>query len=346
VMTPYHGIASRVHELARGKNPRGTIGTGVGEAFRESVIHPDRSIRARHLNERNLRSRLEAIREAVTTELRSVLCQDFEVSDLEHLREQTKLLFEPSLIDWTLERFAEMIARVRIVDSDYLRDILRADGTVVVESSHGLLTDSMYGFVPHTSKLRTMPSFTHDLIREYGYDGAVHRLGVHRAYQIRHGAGPMVTHDPAMSELLLPGSNNDENRWQGKVRVGALDFVSLRYAVEASRNAFDGIALTWFDQIQKIGRWDTCSRYEHADPRFFNGNDIVVSRTEDREQLDHQAKLTQALFECTPVIDSIDVSGKTQHELVSLCDGVIREKLGLPVCMISFGPTEREKVCL
>lgn len=39
--TPYHGIASRLKELALRDNPRGTIGTGAGEAYRYALQYPE-----------------------------------------------------------------------------------------------------------------------------------------------------------------------------------------------------------------------------------------------------------------------------------------------------------------
>jgi adenylosuccinate synthase len=184
-----------------------------------------------------------------------------------------------------------------------------------------------------------------------GYDGEIIRLGVTRAYQIRHGAGPMVTHDPAMSEALLPGSNKDENRWQGKVRVGPLDFVALRYSVDVcgGPSHFDGIAVTWFDQIVKNGQWKVCTAYQHpiSSDRFDkSGRTISLCHGEDEEQLARQSKLGRELQSCHPILRKHDVSLLDQKETIALCQRVFQDELQVNVRMISFGPTEREKVCL
>ena len=45
----------------------------------------------------------------------------------------------------------------------------------------------------------------------------------------RHGAGPLVTEDPALD---LPDPHNPANPWQGAFRFGHFDAVAHRYALE------------------------------------------------------------------------------------------------------------------
>ena len=138
------------------------------------------------------------------------------------------------------------------------------------------------------------------MYEDAGYDGEMVSLGIHRGYTIRHGAGPMPTHSPAMSESLLPGSNKDENRWQGKVRVGPLDMVLLRYALRASgANAYDGLAITWFDQLEKLGQWQYCNCYHDSlDSDYFDPQgEIRVRVGNDEAQVAYLKQLTQKLQE-------------------------------------------------
>jgi adenylosuccinate synthase len=197
-----------------------------------------------------------------------------------------------------------------------------------------------------------MPSVSLNLLNECRYDGEVVKIGVTRAYQIRHGAGPMVTEDTDMLLKLLPGSSKDENRWQGKVRVGPLDFVALRYAINAcgGPSMFDGIAVTWFDQIPIYGSWDTCDSYTGTSGnRFFSsdGEIVVHTSTDNESQLVYQQKLGEALRKCQPVVDTRNISLNTDKaSLVSLCGEVIEDKLKVPLAMLSLGPTEDHKICI
>lgn len=348
--TPFHGIASRIKELALRDAPRGTIGTGVGQVYRLNESQPELSIFARDLVSPHLREKLQAIRAYITDELEPILTGSFLLEDQTLLREDVSHLADDGFLEHVLGEFRTVAKAVRIVDTEHFaRDILGRPGVVVVESSHGILTDRYTGFHPHTSALRTLPHFTKGMLQNAGYDGEIISLGVHRAYQIRHGAGPMPTHDPAMSEALLPGSNKDDNRWQGEVRVGPLDLVQLRYALTASgQNAYDGIALTWFDQVERNGLWSLCTRYtNNDDPNLFTpGGNIRVRTGEDQDQLDHLAALTKALRRVRPQVTDLDVPvDSDRNARFDFVAGTLSEQLSVPVRMISFGPTERDKHC-
>lgn len=348
--TPFHGIASRIKELALRDAPRGTIGTGVGQVYRLNDSRPDLSIFARDLASPQLREKLVAIREYITKELQPILAGTFLPEDESLLKQDVAHLSDPGFLEFTLERFRTVAKEADIVDSEHFaRDILGRDGTIVVESSHGILTDRYTGFHPHTSALRTLPRFTKAMFTDAGYDGHIVSLGVHRAYQIRHGAGSLPTHDPAMSEVLLPGSNKDKNRWQGEVRVGPLDLVLLRYALAASGpDAYDGLALTWFDQVERNNVWSLCNKYtNNGNADYFTpGGNILVRSGDNQAQLDYLAKLTQALAAVQPKVTNLELPATTDRNArFDFVAGTLGELLPVPVRMISFGPTERDKHC-
>jgi adenylosuccinate synthase len=350
--TVFHMAASQLCELLLKDAPRGTIGSGVGQAYRLNQSHPELSVHMRDLKTPGLRDMLAALQSYYRNQFKEVLndLDRFQMIDLKHLAEIQMILKNETFVEATCGLMQEFAAQNRIVADDYLSaHVLRRDGVVVSESSHGVLTDHYTGFHPHTSALRTLPRFTRAMYEEAGYDGEIVSLGIHRAYQIRHGAGPMPTADAAMSESLLPGSNKDHNRWQGKVRVGPLDLTLLRYALAASGGgAYDGLAITWFDQIEKLGSWRYSNRYRdvHEEMLFTEVGDIAVRTGEDEAQLRHLNSLTKALATCTPIVETIPlVPGASRDALYALCAETLHEYLGVPVRMISFGSTERDKVC-
>lgn len=347
VATPYHGTASRLKEVAKGDNPRGTIGTGVGEAFRDSVRHPDEIIRVGDLR-RDLRAELAQIRDRQLEELRKIVFETvFLPDDLAIVEEEMQILEDPGFLDYNVERFRETGRALNIVDPDYMkRDVFDKDGIAIVESSHGILTDSHYGFQPHVSAIRTLPSFTHGMLVDAGFDGEITKVGVHRAYAVRHGAGPMPTADPTMNDDLLPGSCKEENRYQGKIRVGPLDFVLMRYAIDVcgGPEAIDGLAISWFDQISQNGAWKVCDRYSEYDRSYFyDSSRIKVFSGDPVMRPDYQGGLCQSLFACKPEVRSI-VLPDTMEEQYRLCDRELRDKLGIPVHLVSFGPAEQDKL--
>lgn len=347
--TPFHGIASRIKELALRDFPRGTIGTGVGQTFRLHESHPELSIFARDLASPQLRQKLETIRDYITAELQPLLVGSFLKEDDEELTRNVELLTDSGFIEHVLEQFQLAAANCRVVDAEYFAtDILGCDGIIVAESSHGILTDSVAGFQPHTSALRTLSRFTRAMFTDAGYDGGIVSLGVHRAYEIRHGAGPMPTHDPTMSETLLPGSTKDTNRWQGIVRVGPLDVVLMRYALATSQpDAYDGLVITWFDQVEHNGIWRYCNRYYGVNDRefFTPQGDLKVWHRNNGNQLRYQTELTKRLHAVTPeVIETPIPHGASRDELFDFVQKILREYLNVPVRIVSFGPTERDKV--
>lgn len=350
--TPFHGIASRLQELARKENPRGIVGVGVGEAYLDALRFPDLAIYAADLHRSDLRERLRAARSQKLHDLALVFEMEFMTEDAGTVKEQISLIRNEEFFEWVVDVFTTMARQVRIVDEDHLRgEVLARDGSLVVESSHGVLTDRFSGFHPHTTRLRTLPEATSwSLLSENGFDGEVVKLGVTRAYQIRHGAGPLVVDDPAMAQELLPHEVGSPDRYRGKVRVGSLDAVALRYALNVcgGPNAFDAIAVTWFDSVLRRGTWKICERYEGStDERYFTRDgEIRIRCGEDDEQLRYQQGLGEALSACRPIYREHSVQpDATREQAIALCQRVFNEQLGVPVRMVAFGPTELDKVC-
>ena len=359
VVTPYHTFASRLRELARKDKPRGTVGTGAGVAFEDSLLHPDTALRVGMIGDRALGALLEYVRKKKFEEVAAPLIgqvKNLLPEDQEYARELITMMSDPDMTSQVIKVFRSFANRIKIVGKDYLKKrILGRDGTIVVESSHGILTDRYHGFHPHTTSLRTTLQPTLDLLAECEYDGEVKKLGVTRAYQIRHGAGPMVTESSELLGELLPGSHKDENRWQGKVRVGALDLVALRYSIGVcgGPTTFDGLAITWFDQVRQAGNWYVCDKYrppendEGTFPFLRLNGEIAIHRGEDEYQLQYQEKLGRLLNTCKPSVSVYGVGpSKSIEDVSELCSSVLLDKLGVPVRMISFGPTENDKVLL
>jgi len=348
VATPFHGIASRLFELALANHPRGTIGMGIGQAYRDSIRYPELTLTVGDLRAAGLRERLWAIRDQVREYVWPVVEDaEFVPADTADVRYQLELLADDEFMDFVYHRFLEAGELTTVVPSDYLSEvILPQKGSAVIETSHGVLTDRIRGFHPHTSAIRTLPHITRQILDEAGFEGTVVNLGVTRAYAIRHGAGPLPTNNPSMAEYLLPGSSKQENRYQGKVRIGPFDLTLLRYAINASGgpDAFDGLAITWFDQITTNGTWHISNSYKNPlDGALFTstGDIRVPEETTD----EYQSALTSALNHCVPNVDVLPIDATLTHdELYRTCASVVKEATQIPVRMVSFGPTELDKL--
>ncbi len=351
--TPYHRIISRLKELSRKNNPRGTVGTGVGESFRYSNNFPKLSITVKDLSDKDLiRQRLTELRQKISVDIYPIITGGILEADLKEAVDEADMLFDDNFQDYIIDKFYEVSRIAHIVTDRFLKkEVFFQKRDVVVERSHGVLTDSVYGLCPHTSAIRTLPYVAKNMLEKYGFDDKIINIGVTRAYQFRHGAGPVTTEDPSMMEKLLSGSHKPENRYQGKARCGPIDFNLLRYAIDVcgGPSAFDGLAITWFDQIIENGKFSMCGSYEgNLNPIFFadDGRVRLYKTGMEVDQKCYQEALTKELFSCKPNINMFEFSENLNpEEMFNFCDCLFAQKTGVPVKIVSYGPDDGSKIC-
>lgn len=324
--TPFHRISSQLEELLLGDNPRGTIGTGVGQAYRMySALGDEATIRASELTDHEIvRKKLQKQLDYYRERYAKISQNSGLPSDIELFAKNLSLLRDDGFLPYILDLFETIGKKLRLVNLD---EVVNSDGSAVVECSHGVLTDAETGLKPHVSAIRTLPQFTAKMLRSAGYNGEVINYAVHRAYEIRHGAGPIPTYDPKFTAKMLPGSHKDENRWQGIVRAGALDLNLLRYALSISSGTkFDGLCLTWFDQILACGRiWPLCVDYENAPAS--------------------EEPYAEFLRRAEPTIIEYSIKKPiSKQELFEFIGDTIYGFLNVPLKMLSIGPTELDKI--
>ncbi|MFG3553939.1 adenylosuccinate synthetase [Micromonospora sp. NPDC047557] len=294
--TPYHRAANRAREIARGADRHGSCGLGVGEAVAYGLAHPDDAPRVADCHHPALlRRRLSILRDRLTAELGP--------------------LDAPPVED-CLPAFTGFAARVAVVDRSWLAGALRT-GTCVFEGAQGVLLDEWHGFHPYTTWSTTTFANADSLLAEAGRAGDLTRLGVLRIVTTRHGAGPLVTEDPA---LPLTDPHNPTNPWQGRFRFGHFDAVAHRYALAAA-GGVDGLALTHLDlagpELRICRRYDTTDRLDPGPPG----------------DLGRQAALTDRLLRARPLYDDPPTDWTE----------AVGAELGAPVLLTSHGPTADDK---
>lgn len=351
-VTPFHTFSSQLREYFRKDKPKGIVGIGAGETMCDFEEDPGTAIFAKDLSSGELSEKLNRIREKKISYwgfiLDKPLDQNFLKEDLGSVKEVIKLFMDEDLVNRTVENFKILASNVKITDEAYFKSLLDRDGVIVVEGSHGVLNDRVFGFDPHVTNLRILPQFTLKMINSAGYDGEIVKLGITRGYQIRQGAGPMPTEDPEMIDQLLPGSSKLENRFQGKARVGALDFNLLNYAVEicGGPSFFDGLAVTWFDQILKFGYWDICKSYKQSNSKFIGSDGkIKIYSGSTSDQSFYQKELSDFLFTCKPNVERLALPGN-ESDVIDLCQQTFYQNIQIPVRMVSMGPTEKDKILI
>ncbi|MEV2274955.1 adenylosuccinate synthetase [Nocardiopsis sp. NPDC049922] len=305
ISTPWHQAVNRARERARGAERHGSCGMGVGETMAYALARPEDAPTAGDCaHPARLRRKLNRLAEYAGRG------EDF--PDVEEC-----LL--------TYRAFAD---RVRLVDERYLPELLAAS-PVVFEGAQGVLLDEWHGFHPHTTWSTTTTANPLALLAEAGQQGAARRVGVVRTYTTRHGAGPLVTEDPGLGAVLTE-RHNGTHPWQGAFRVGHLDLVAHRYALEAT-GGVDTLVVTHADAPDRMRaatgaepRW--CTGYVDADGAPLR---IAPGAVPD---LGRQERLTAALLAARPVLSAMP-------------DGpaaAIGDALGVPVEAVFSGPTRED----
>jgi adenylosuccinate synthase len=264
--TPYHRVANRARETARGENRHGSCGMGVGETMVYALAYPADAPRVGDCRQAPLlRRRLTALRDRLSTAVGAV--------DM------------GPPIDDVVAAYRAFAERVSIVDGVALVRRAVRSGPVVFEGAQGVLLDEWHGFHPYTTWSTTTFVNAEELLAEAGATG--YRLGVLRTFTTRHGPGPLVTEDPA---LALADPDNPTNRWQGRFRVGHFDAVAHRYALDVA-GGVDGLALTHLDTAARHPRLRLCTGYD-------TGARLTPGPPGD---LDRQERLTRRLLTARPV---------------------------------------------
>lgn len=350
VITPYQRAANRLRELARDEGRHGSCGQGIGETAADALALGRSVVRAGDFRDPSaLRRKLRWLQAHKRQQLRDTIerCRGIPAA-----ADEIAWLEGAVLPDGYARSLGEFARLARVVDDAWLGEILRRPGTVVFEGAQGVLLDEWRGFHPYTTWSTCTFENALGLLAEHGYDGRVERLGVVRAYATRHGPGPFVTEDAALT-AAIPDMHNRMDDWQRGFRVGWFDAVATRYAM-ASCGGVDALAVTCLDRLGGIGDWRRCEAYVmpdavrragdeeffvHADGRPDVATDIRLGPARD---LAYQEALTAALGRASPWYGSsasaADHAARADEHL-----GRIASALRAPIRIVSSGPGPGDK---
>jgi len=323
LISPYHEAANRLRELARGSGRHGSCGHGIGETMADWLESPDEALTAGDLADTAVATvKLEQARNRKLAQLNGFLPG---LQKVPAAARDLATLQDNRLSAVVADFYTHFNLHIQVVGEDYLPHLLETTPHVLFEGAQGVLLDEWRGFHPYTTWSTTTFRNANTLLEEAGFSGQVTRLGLLRAYSTRHGAGPFVTEDPVLTELV-PDAHNQTNDWQREFRVGHFDLVAARYAIQVSEGA-DSLAVTCLDRpVQRL----VATSYRHR------GNVIEQLAPGPFQDLDYQAAMTETLITATPAYLEAppDQAGYLDY---------LENHLDLPITVTSHGPTADHK---
>ncbi len=382
IVTPYHKLINKLRELSSGDNRRGTVGTGVSEVkylldeFKSDPRISPFGVRVKdifntHLNT-FLISTCEELQEYANDLYetnKKLIWQNVPEELKESLENEISVLLKPkaffSIANYyiiTFKQAPDDINLSRCLYTTYELSFRRKCKTAIFEGSQGLLIDGTYGIKPNTTFLDTSINFALDI--SYYKDNIV-KIGIAKAFMSRHGLGIFPTECSDLSSKI-----SDENQsscfWNGKMRFGWFDGVLFRYAQKI--NQVDELYISSLDKLDGFETLQICNKYLFngiPDEEFYD----LFEYYESIDKLDESQQpsivitdikknsnnLVTYLKQCTPIYSKVqgwnsDISNITsKSELPYLCSRYIAEleaSTGLPITVISVGPTRQNKICL
>lgn len=319
VVTPLHLALNRIRETQRGSKEgrHGSCGQGVGETVMDSLERPDLAIRALDLGTNEATRKIREIR-------------DYKVAQAKVLGVDVKNLFEftDEGLYTIVQFYRQFDKRYRIIEPD---PVFMGDRALILEGAQGVLLDEVHGFAPYNTWSDTTYRHGDAFLNEIRFNGDVERLGVVRAYSTRHGAGPFPSESCAVT-AVLQDRNNPPNDWQGRMRFGWFDAVLIRYAVRVCQWV-DSLAITCLDQVENAQFHPEgpmiCDAYR-APNRVDRWDDLLPCAGGPGPET------TALLKRCLPMVRWC--RRRPEDE--------IAQAVGVPLSLVSRGPTAADKVML
>ena len=194
----------------------------------------------------------------------------------------------------SLNRFNECIEGIKnnhIIFVDEKPDCIHT----VFEGSQGLLLDQNIGFFPHVT--HGSVGLKNIIVRGTDFADMEVYL-VTRAYQTRHGKGPMTNENIPHNILLDKDETNITNKFQGEFRRSLLDLDLLKYAIDKEYQ------LKYVKKTLVI----TCLDHIINEYRYTHKGNIVYCDDEDQfiDQISSLLGITNILISRTPYSSKIE----------------------------------------
>jgi adenylosuccinate synthase len=245
VTTHYDVLYNRILETERGDARHGSCGMGFGATVERHTLSHARLYAQDLVFPSIIPLKLKAIRAYYQKKIKTETAFDFDA--LEHDKED--------------ERFVKMVAEMQNteglnIDFTSEKELFSKENrfkTYIFEGAQGILLDMDFGFFPHVTRSNTTSKNAFDIIKRNNLTEDITVNYITRAYQTRHGAGPMTNENIPISILGNENETNQFNAFQEAFKAAPLDIDLLKYALKCDA-AFAGdtkkrLVLTCLDQV-------------------------------------------------------------------------------------------------
>lgn len=294
LVTPWHAMVNVVREVLRGRGRHGSTGRGIAEAKLGAVRMATGELAGPY----DFVARLREVRAALIAHAETLVAGASDPAVIDEARATVARASDDAVFDAYVAAAGVPVAITETAP--------RADH-VIFEGAQGALLDREHGFFPHVTPSRITRRAARDVARAIGMAAPMAVWGVLRAYQTRHGEGPLPTEDRTLA-TRLPEVHNREDGAAGRFRVGWFDAVLARHAI-AFAGPVDHLAVTCLDRVAPLSDRSIVSRYHVS-----------------------LADLERDIAIAIPVATRVDDVGDA-----------IAEALGRPIDVRSFGPCAADK---
>jgi adenylosuccinate synthase len=243
LILPVHQAADKALEVARGKNPIGTTGRGIGPAYEDKVAR--RGIRLCDLEHpEHLKEKLELLIEYHNISLKGVGAE----------------LIDASSVYDRLMQINSSILQFKGVVWKRLHEAKLNGEKILFEGAQGVMLDVDHGTYPFVTSSNTISSQAASG-SGVGPKAVKYVLGITKSYTTRVGEGPFPTEqDNEVGENLGKKGHEFGTVTGRKRRCGWFDAVMVSQAAKIS--GIDGIALTKLDVLDGMDEIKICTGYK------------------------------------------------------------------------------------
>lgn len=241
VSTMYHQVLNRIQDQRSG---HGSCGVGIGATRSMWAKTGDGLTWADLHSKRIIRRKLDWIRQ---------WCQDqlVDYSNPGSTRSDINIDVDGCVVNAFNEAELLYNSAYGVMISESMG--VDRNASVVFEGAQGYGLDEVFGTIPHTTYSNTRPTYAVELCSYY-LDDRPKIYGLIRAYETRHGNGPMWAERPSTDGKWKDGStwidaSRDHNKggFAGQFRIGDLNIAAIHKAYKHCQ--CDALIINCLDQV-------------------------------------------------------------------------------------------------